>query len=512
MTYIARNPFIYSDDSELYKLIIETANEGIWIIDENKHTVFLNQKMAKFLGHTIGEMLGKSIFDFIPKEHVDESRRMMAKWELSSSTQQVLQFISATGSDVWLSLNTSAIIKDGQQHGTLAMATNITEERMRLQELRQNRLNYTSLFEDLPVPIWDEDFSEIKAYIDQKKREGIRDFRKFFTENPRELEECSSLLIVNNINQAVVELNEAESKAQVLTQFRTLLTEKSAEYAIEQMVAIAENRSSCEFDAELRTFGNNIRYVHFRWTVVKGYEDSYKCVYLSTTDLTERIIDENLALQNSNREKAVLLKEIHHRVKNNLQIITSLLNLQSYGIEDPLMRSTFEMSLNRIKSMATVHEMLYRSNDFSGINYREYLSTLVSFLVESVKGEDNKMEIDMRVEDVVLNINTSIPLGLLINELITNSLKHGLRDSDSGEIYLHMTSLGGGNYSLKIGDNGIGIPAETDIFATETLGLQLVTSLVDQLSGSIELDRLTPGTHFKICFAELEAHQESPIS
>src|SRR3989338_887792 len=307
MTYIARNPFIYSDDSELYKLIIETANEGIWIIDENKHTVFLNQKMAKFLGYSIGEMLGKSIFDFIPEDQVNASRTMMAKWEVASSTQQVLQFVSSTGTDVWLSMNISAIIKDGQRHGTLAMATNITEERIRLQELRQNQLNYTSLFEDIPVPIWDEDFSDIKAYIVQKKQEGIQDFRKYFTENVDRLNECSALLKVNNINQAVVELNEAESKAQVLSQFRTLLTSKSIEYAIEQMVAIAENRKSCEFDAELRTFGNNIRYVRFRWTVVKGYEDSYKRVYLSTTDLTERIIDENLALQNSNREKAVLL-------------------------------------------------------------------------------------------------------------------------------------------------------------------------------------------------------------
>lgn len=513
MTYIDKNNLHLFDDASLHKLIIETANEGIWILDVDRRTVFVNEKMSSMLGYSQAHMLGRSIFDFVEDSTCMECKQMISSWESASYIQQELRFASSRGEQIWLSLNISALKRGEERLGILAMVTDVTETRRQAEELRENQQIYSSLFEDLPVPIWDEDFSQIKKYIDQKKAEGVRDFRKYFNENPDKLIACTSLLIVNSINQAVVDLNEANSKEEVLREFRRLVTSKSDQYAIEQLVAIAENRTTCEFDAELLTFGGNIRYVNFRWSVVKGHEDTYKKVYLSTTDFTRRIIDENLALQDSNREKAVLLKEIHHRVKNNLQIITSLLNLQSHTIEDEMMRTTFETSVNRIKSMATIHEMLYRSNDFSEINYYEYLQTLIDSLVSSLKGMNDHIAFKLDVDpQIKLNINTSIPLGLLINELITNALKHGFNQTHEGEIYLRMQMQENGEYELSIGDNGDGIPDETDILNSETLGLQLVSSLIQQLSGTLELDRSRKGTHFLIHFTELEAHHEDPIS
>ncbi len=502
---------LFTHEPELYKLIADTANEGIWVLDKQLLTVYVNTKITELLGYPPSEMHHRTLSEFL-SDGTEIPSEMNDPIAPSPIESRELPLLSKTGKEVWVSANARPIQLKSTSGGWLLMMSDISEARRHAEELQENRLNYTSLFEDIPVPIWDEDFSQIKIYLDQKKAEGITDFKTYFTENPERLEECTSLLIVNDINQAVVELNEASSKEEVLEGFRKMLTRKSAEYAIEQLVAIAENRTSCEFDAELLTFGNNIRYVHFRWTVVKGHEDTYKRVFLSTTDLTRRIIDENLALQHSNREKAVLLREIHHRVKNNLQIITSLLNLQSHGIEDEEMRSVFEMSLNRIKAMASVHEMLYRSNDFSGINYREYLDTLVNSLVESFKGYQHSIKVHLDVGNIVLNINTSIPLGLLINELITNSLKHGIKGDTPGEVYLEMQAIDGNEFLLKIGDNGVGIPEHTDIYDTDTLGLQLVTSLVQQLSGSIRMDFSRPGTHFEIRFCELETHHDGPTS
>lgn len=368
---------------------------------------------------------------------------------------------------------------------------------------------YVSLFEDSPVPIWDEDFSLVKQAIDELKQKGVTDFKSYFEDNLHEVNRVSSLLVVNDINNAVVRLNEAQSKEQMLKDFRNLLTRKSTQYAINQFVAIANGQKTCEFDAELKTFAGNIRYVRFKWTVVKGFEDNYKHVYLSTTDLTERIVDENLMLQNSNKEKAVLLKEVHHRVKNNLQIITSLLNLQARGIEDERTRDLFEMSLNRIQSMATVHELLYQSENFSKINYQNYLKKLIYPLLVSMKGMENNIDLRLNVEDIELNINTAIPLGLLINEILTNALKHGIVGDDHGVVYIDLKKLNKNQFELLIGDNGAGFKEDLSEVSVDTLGLQLITSLVDQLSGTLVRERMKKGTHYRIQFNEINQRNEN---
>ena len=262
-------------------------------------------------------------------------------------------------------------------------------------------------------------------------------------------------MIVNDINQAVVDLNEATSKEHMLNHFTELINKNSPRYVIDQFEAIANNELSCEFDAELVTFNGIKRYVHLKWTVVKGFENTYAKVYLTTTDVTKRIIAENLLLQHSNREKELLLKEIHHRVKNNLQIVTSLLNLQSNSIEDEQTKSLFEISLHRISSMALVHELLYQSKDFSKINYGSYLKKLILPLIDSMNPAGSNISLNIEADEISLNINTSIPLGLLINEIITNSLKHGFVVNQTGEVYLRLHNDGESNFSLCIGDNGL---------------------------------------------------------
>lgn len=368
--------------------------------------------------------------------------------------------------------------------------------------------HYQSLFEDCPVPIWDEDFSKIKVYLDDLKSKGVTDFDDYFTKNTAALRECASLLIVNDINQAVVDLNEAISKEHMLQNFSDLATKKSLRYAIDQLIAIANNETSCEFDAELITFSGVTRHVHLKWTVVKGFEDSYKKVFLTTTDVTKRIIAENLVLQNSNKEKELLLKEIHHRVKNNLQIVISLLNLQMSSIDDEKIKSIFELSLHRINSMALVHELLYQSKDFSQINYGRYLETLIYPLIESMNPTESPIDLTIDVQDISLNINTSIPLGLLINEIITNSLKHAFDPSQKAEIYLRLHCDGHPNFRLSVGDNGTGYDPEFDLEKASSLGLQLIYSLSEQLSGTVERNTSMPGTHYCISFEELPSSSQ----
>ena len=199
-------------------------------------------------------------------------------------------------------------------------------------------------------------------------------------------------------------------------------------------------------------------------------------------------------------EKEMLLKEIHHRVKNNLMVISSLLNLQSQYIHDEEARNIFRESQNRAKSMALIHERLYRSTDLKRIDFGDYIRTLGNDLYHTYVPDEGLINLNMDLENLMVDINTTVPLGLIVNELITNSMKHAFTEGSKGEINIIFHKKDD-EFTLIIDDNGVGLPADIDFRNTETLGLQLVNNLTAQIDGTIELDR-SHGTRFKITFKE----------
>jgi PAS domain S-box-containing protein len=196
-------------------------------------------------------------------------------------------------------------------------------------------------------------------------------------------------------------------------------------------------------------------------------------------------------------EKEVLLREIHHRVKNNLQVISSLLSLQSAGLSDQVAISMNLESQNRIRSMALIHEKLYQSGSLSRIDFGGYLESLTGVIQRSYTA-DKQVSVSIDVKDVLLTIDTAIPCGLIINELLTNALKYAFQGRDTGKIRVHM-ALAGPNYELTVEDDGVGIADRQILEKTSTLGLKLVTGLVRQLNGRIEMTSM-PGTKFTIVF------------
>lgn len=215
-------------------------------------------------------------------------------------------------------------------------------------------------------------------------------------------------------------------------------------------------------------------------------------------DITEKKMSEE-RIRLSLQEKEVLLKEVHHRVKNNLQVISSILNLQSSYVKDEGTLQILKESQNRIKSMAFIHESLYQTKDFSSINFTEYVINLSQNLIHSYSNFDNEVKLNLDIQNVFLNLDLAIPCGLIINEIVSNALKYAFVDnSQEGEISIKMQTKGD-NLELRIGDNGRGLPENIDYRNTESLGLQLVVTLTDQLSGTIELD-LTKGTNYTIIF------------
>ena len=203
-------------------------------------------------------------------------------------------------------------------------------------------------------------------------------------------------------------------------------------------------------------------------------------------------------LKASLKEKEVLLREIHHRVKNNLQVISSLLRLQSRTIKDDAICRVFKESQDRVKTMAIIHEKLYQSTDLAGVDFAGYIRDLTANLYRSYGVSQETISLRIQAQNVFLGINMAIPCGLIINELVSNCLKHAFPGGERGEIYIDLSS-DPDQIILTVGDNGGAFPKGLDFRNTESLGLQLVLSLIEQLEGAIELHS-DGKTEFRIAF------------
>jgi PAS domain S-box-containing protein len=201
-------------------------------------------------------------------------------------------------------------------------------------------------------------------------------------------------------------------------------------------------------------------------------------------------------IKNSLKEKELLLQEIHHRVKNNLQIISSLLRLQSRMVDDVGIQEMFEVSQDRIRTIALIHEKLHRSKDMAKIDFSEYLEGLVTHLAKIYNPPRTNIKLNFEIKKIFLDINTAIPCGLIISELVTNALKYAFQGMESGTIDLEMRRKNG-KLMLTLRDSGVGLPENMDFKKLDSLGMQIVQDLVEQLGGEINVSR-DGGTTFHI--------------
>ncbi len=216
-------------------------------------------------------------------------------------------------------------------------------------------------------------------------------------------------------------------------------------------------------------------------------------------DVTERMVNEE-RIKASLREKEALLKEIHHRVKNNLQVVSSLLGLQSRAVVDPETRKMFQESQNRIHSMALLHESLYQSHSLSEINFPEYIRQLAAHLFNSYGVAPDRIHLRTDLESLSLHLDAAVPCGLIINELVSNSLKYAFPDGRTGEVRIELRGHSDGTTRLLVADDGIGLTADIDWENTRSLGLRLVRTLAQQLGAKIEVNSRA-GTEVRLAFA-----------
>jgi two-component sensor histidine kinase len=217
----------------------------------------------------------------------------------------------------------------------------------------------------------------------------------------------------------------------------------------------------------------------------------------SFLDITERKAAEEL-IRASLKEKEVLLREIHHRVKNNLQVVSSLLFLQSQKFSDPELRTCFLESQSRVCSMALAHEQLYQSKNLAEVSIKTYLENLIKQQQQISIYPGQEIICQVAIEDIPLHIEKVVPTGLLVTELLSNVYKHAFADGGGGQVTISLQN-DNGQIVLEVADNGVGLPADFHPYEAKTLGLQLVTALVNQLDGTMELEN-DNGTCFRIRF------------
>jgi len=215
-------------------------------------------------------------------------------------------------------------------------------------------------------------------------------------------------------------------------------------------------------------------------------------------DITERKLTEE-KIRSSLREKEILLKEIHHRVKNNLQVVSSLMGLQARAAPDEQTRKIFQESQNRIQSMALLHERLYQSKNLSDIDCAEYVRQLAAFLFRAYGVSSNRVRLSIDVDAIQMNMDEAVPVGLILNELLSNCLKHAFPEGREGEIVVALQEGPERKTRMLVRDNGVGLKDEVNLWATKTLGWRLIRTLADQLKASVAV-RTENGTEIELIF------------
>ncbi len=537
---------------ERYRAIVEDQTEFVCRFLPNGVLTFVNEAFCRYFGKARNELVGSRFLPDIAAEDLsrfEEARHSLLSWDnpwvnadyrvvLGGGQQRWQQWtyraifdankrlveIQAVGRDITDKKAAEYAlmkardeleqrVKERTQEWRNAneqLRREILEHDMAQQALLRSEARYRGLFEDSPTALWEEDFSEVKSVIDRLRAQGVTDLHPYFQEHPEAVAECIGLVKIVDVNKAALELYEAKAKTELLSGLQSLFGQECQPVFLYELDAIASGRVSIEMEAVNYSVKGKKLHVTVKWTVAPGYEETFGKVFVAIIDITQRKRNEE-QISASLKEKDILLKEVNHRVKNNLQVISSLLNLQVKHIKDPADVEVFRECQNRVKSMVFIHEKLYKSQDFARIDFSSYVRTLTGTLFQSYGVLSDRVSLDIDVQDgLTLGVDRAIPCGLIVNELVSNALKYAFPEDRTGLIRISAKSSDG-IYKLRVSDNGKGIPPGLDYRHTQSLGMQLVNTLTDQLEGAIELETGSDtGTMFTITFGESKDKHEVP--
>lgn len=445
-----------------YRGLFENAHDAIFVFTPEKEIILdVNPRACEMYGFDRDEFIGMSLEDISEDVPLGKKRIKKTLKRGSFHSFETIHY-KKDGSQIFLEINAAVVDYKGQQ-AILSINRDITDRKKAEEKLRLEKAHLDQLFESAQEGI-------VMTDMEGKILRVNSEFSSMFGYDQEEF-----------LKKQVDEL---------------LVPEKELDSGVSLTMRVARGEN-VNFEAvRLRKDGSPIHVSVLGSPIF--VDGAVVAVYAIYRDITERKLSEE-KIRAALREREVMLREIHHRVKNNMQIISSLLRLQSRQIKNKKILDIFNVGQNRIRSMALIHESLYQSKDLSKINFVDYIKRLTTHLFSMYRIGLERIQLKVDVDDVFLDINRAIPCGLIVNELVTNSLKHAFPNGREGRIVVKMNGNGRGQISLIVKDNGIGFPEDLDFQKTETLGMQLVTDLVTQIEGKIKLMR-ERGTEFQVVF------------
>ena len=454
-----------------YRAIYDQAFIGIARIALDGKFIQANQQMCNMLGYTEEELIHKTIIEISQQKEakgLDEMLDKMSKGEIKSHTTEH-SYLQKSGALLFCNLTTSIVTDDqGKTDYLLSICEDITEEKLKQAKINEQAAKINAIFDSSSHLIWSVDRKISLTSFNKNYSDALYNLYGYTPVVPQDKNAPKVKFSTDEYHDFWDKKYEEAFKGRP-QQFETQLKDKNGKLVVREIFLNPIYKSEGVIEE------------------ISGIAH----------DITEKkLADEQM--KESLQEKEVLLKEVHHRVKNNLQVISSILNLQSSYIKDKYTLEMLRELQNRIKSMSFIHESLYQTTAFSNIKFSDYVVTLTQNLVHSYKIYSGLIELKHDVNEIYLNLDTSIPCGLIVNELVSNALKYAFPENRKGEVWVKLSKQEGW-VILEISDNGIGLPKGFDYRNTDSLGLQLVTSLVDQINGEIFCENKI-GTKFTVRF------------
>jgi len=447
-----------------YRSLAESMPAAIFIFSDNKF-IYGNNYSTKITGYTVKEMIGKNFWELVHPDFAEiaKQRGLERMSGRDVPARYDIKIIDKYKNEKWLDY-TGTLINFQGKPAVLGIAYDITELKRTRLALVDSELKYRTLVENM---------SEVILYVDNSDNiiyANDNTIKTFGYDKEDLIGKCASEILVDE-------------------EYRAFIKER---------IKLRRHGFTYRFEVKMKRKDGESIWIEVSSAPLKDTNGQTIGSIGIFSDITDRKKYEN-TIENSLKQKDLLLKEIHHRVKNNLQIISSLIKLQSSHVKDKEIHSLFAESQNRIKTMALIHEKLYRSTDISVIEFYDYIKNLVDSLYSSYGISIDRVKPVIEFRSIYLDIDTAIPCGLIINELVSNCLKYAFPDLRKGSIFIDLSESQDGEYEMIIRDNGIGIPENVDFMNTNSLGLKLVKILSEQLGGAAKLLR-DNGTGFSIKF------------